>query len=578
MALWIRNRPPERCHSGEVAVADFLTELSDDWVICWGFRYEGNTGANREGDFLVLGPDGGLLVLEVKSGQWSLNPYTGEWTTASGDNPQFQLDEEWDAVCRRINDHRGNRPSLFVGRALGAPDLNLDPKLTEYHGIDRGFIFDRGDLRCFQEAWSARMQLWKARLDPRSRDVFFETYGESATPRAIQHFVDDTDRVLMRLTEASFPLLSQLEANSQFFVSGGVGSGKTWLAIELARQWSQSQRQRVLVVGYNLALVAFLKTLIERLVKHGKIPAGQVDVRSWEDLASEALASVGLSIRTEWGDADRSARTRYYEIELPAELKMLVEDGSVKPRYDALVVDEAQDQDTCELSDKGQPVAGGGPGWWTFYWALLHGGASARQAIFYDTAQRPRFRAGEFRPERLLKVGGFRPVRIQLQGTLRYSRSIFEHLKSLDSPAIAPLVAGLHQRTPLPPGVDVEEVEVEPGGEADAVTHCIRKWLEQGWCRPEQVAILSMRGALERSALAGQTHIAGKPLENGLVDVPRGSVGFGSVNRAKGLDCLAVVLVDFEPWTRMNADAQMGYFLGASRARQLLAVITTRAA
>jgi hypothetical protein len=362
MALWIRNRPPERCHRAEVEVAEFLAELSNDWVIRWGFSYCDNSGIQREGDFLVLGPRGGLLVIEVKSGSIIHNPYTGVWNTADGDNPQLQLDAEWKAVVNTINDFRDSRPSLHVGRALGTPDLSLQPGVQEHYGIAREFILDRGDLRRFEESWESRMTGWKARLDPRSRDIFFDSYGREATPREISHFLATTQ---------------------------------------------------------------------------------------------------------------------------------------------------------------------------------------------------------------------FKPVRVQLHGTVRYTRPILAYLKQLDSPATVDLVAGLHQVIPLPPGPDVVEECVQPGDEFATVDRLLRHWFGHGWCRPEQVVILSRRGPLKRSALVGQTHIGGVPLHDGLVN-PRGIVGFGSVNRAKGLDRLAVIILGFQPWDQLDSADQVSLFMGASRARLLLAIVSTK--
>ena len=79
MAKWLLQRPKDSCNLQELKVAEFLTKLSDDWVVRWGFFYKDNQNVNREGDFLVLGPHGGLMVIEVKSG--TLDPYwgTGRW-------------------------------------------------------------------------------------------------------------------------------------------------------------------------------------------------------------------------------------------------------------------------------------------------------------------------------------------------------------------------------------------------------------------------------------------------------------------------------------------------------------------
>ena len=46
-----------------------------------------------------------------------------------------------------------------------------------------------------------------------------------------------------------------------------------------------------------------------------------------------------------------------------------------------------------------------------------------------------------------------------------------------------------------------------------------------------------------------------------------------TINKAKGLDSLAVIMIDIERFDKLSkAQEQMNYFMGASRARQLLAI------
>jgi hypothetical protein len=86
--------------------AEHLATLPDDWIIRLGYYYADNDGISREGDFLILDPQGGLLVLEAKGGNLNFNPYTGKWNTADGDNPRYQLEAEWKGVVREINGHQ----------------------------------------------------------------------------------------------------------------------------------------------------------------------------------------------------------------------------------------------------------------------------------------------------------------------------------------------------------------------------------------------------------------------------------------------------------------------------------------
>jgi len=85
--------------------------------------------------------------------------------------------------------------------------------------------------------------------------------------------------------------------------------------------------------------------------------------------------------------------------------------------------------------------------------------------------------------------------------------------------------------------------------------------------------VLSRRGSLERSALRGLSKIGNHPLVE-TFHPERGHIGFGSVNRAKGLDRLAVVVIDFPEWPALPDAERIPFFMGVSRARQLLAVVS----
>jgi hypothetical protein len=570
MALWIQNRPAEKCSLGELQVAEFLATLPDDWIIRWGFYYEDNAGVTREGDFLILGPHGGLLVLEAKGGSLDFNPYTGRWNTADGDNPQYQLDAEWDGVLRTIKSQQGDRPSLYVGRALALPGLKLPSSAKEHHGIDRQWILDGSDLREFSKAWSDRMRFWGAHFDNRARVIFFETYGKGATPAAVRHFVDETDRMLIRQTEAEYELLDVLSDNRQFFVQGGTGSGKTWLAFEQACRWADSgDGARVLFLCYNLALTELIKDMVGRAKARKRLRKGEVVVRSWEELARELIAGAGLAYEAPVGGTDR---TRFYEQDLPQLMAQIVKEGLCKPQFDALVVDEAQDHDT---SIPGFPADWAGPGWWGVYWALLKQGEKARIAAFGDPAQRPAFRGGGgFDANALLQRSNFRPVQMKLMRTVRYSRPVFQYLKGLQSKALAKLNAGLLQRGSLPDGPAVVVCDARSAEVAGTADRIVSAWFQQGWCRPEQVLVLSRHSQTKRSALETCSSLAGKPLVNHL-ERRSDEIGLLSVNRAKGLDALAVIVVDYGPWEKLSETDRVGFFMGASRARQLLAVIQT---
>jgi hypothetical protein len=141
------------------------------------------------------------------------------------------------------------------------------------------------------------------------------------------------------------------------------------------------------------------------------------------------------------------------------------------------------------------------------------------------------------------------------------------------------LIARLHEPDDLPEGPDVvisslpkatpAEVEAEVG-------RIIAAWTEIGYCRAEEVLILHTRTDLQKSALGGCRELAGLPLiEYGTAPEPgKKAIRHLSINRAKGLDAVAVIVVGVAPFASLTRiDDQYTYFMGASRAKQLLAVV-----
>ena len=570
MALWILNRPAELSDLNELRVAELLATLPDEWVIRWGFHYRDNVGTTREGDFLVLGPHGGLMVIEVKAGSLDVFPRSGRWATGDHDNPLFQLDQEWKAVVNEVNAAQSGRPPLFVTKALGLPQLDLAPNLDRYHDIPRQFILTSRDLREFPNAWAARFKDPRIHMDGRSREIFFDTFGKNATPKAIRHFVDEADRALLRQTECNYELLDLLVDNRQFMVSGGTGSGKTWLAFELACRWAEqgANGSRVLFLCYNLALTDFLRELARKAQARGKPKCGSVEVMSWEELAKSLLTKAGLPFDV---PSEPAERTDFFARVVPELMAQVVEEKLCTPEFDALIVDEAQDHDTSMATF---PPGWTGPGWWGVYWNLLKDGAASRVGLFYDPAQRPAFRSADgFDAAAIHRSLRANPVKVRLQKSVRYSRPILAFLKSLHSPAVADRVVGLPQRGSLPEGPEVEEHSVPREDTAKTVAAIVRRWTEVGLCRPDEILLLSLHGRLEKSALSGFSELNGIPVVD-FLKRQRGCISMSSVNKAKGLDALGVILVDFLPLSEQTQPSyQVSYFMGASRARQMLAIV-----
>lgn len=568
MALWILNRPAEHCDPHELRVAEWLARLPDEWVIRWGFYYTDEAGVSREGDFLILGPQGGLLVLEVKGGRLNHLTIAGRWNTENRDHPLTQLKGEWAAVRDAVNEVEAEGPPLFVGHALGLPQLDLPEADRTYLGIPREAILTGADLREFPAAWPRLFPPARVMLDARQRERFFKTFGKGATPRAMRHFITETERLFLRQMECRYELLDTLGENRQFLVSGGTGTGKTWLAFELACRWAQETEGKVLFLCYNLALAHLLENLVAAAKARAKPKKGEVVVMSWEALARSLLEESGIGYDAPPEEPEE--RLEYFTEVIPALLVDLVRGGEIAPRYAGLVVDEAQDHDTALA---GAPEDWCGPGWWGVYWPLLTEGSRSRIALFYDQAQRPAFRDEEAFDPAALEAALDRPVKIRLKHAVRYTAPILEFLRGLESEATELLLGGVAGKNGAPDGPDVAVIAASRVSATAEVERVLRRWIDGGLCKPEEVLILSPHGTREKSCL-GACEKLGDWRVVDFLERKAGCISVTSVNKAKGLDALAVILVDFRPFKEIAvAGFQTTYFMGASRARQLLAVV-----
>ncbi|MEP2774889.1 MAG: NERD domain-containing protein [Luteolibacter sp.] len=276
-------------------VAEQLRELDDLWTVIWGFYYADKRGMDREGDFLVIGPAGGMLVLEVKNTLPRWFGATGRWE-GEQDNPINQLIDEWSAVMGIVRDEK---LPTWVAKALCIPGEEAPVEQDMVQGIKRSMLVLKNDLANWLPQVWLRIFGDKVRFPVtlRDREKILKRFGASADPAKARSFLDHTEELFQRQLAHRFQLLDQLRDNRQLLVLGGTGTGKTWHAIEQAFRYA-SCGKAVLLLVYNLALT----TQLQRLVAMRKLESGSVTVTSWEELFLQ-LTSTSLHFRE--GNSDK---------------------------------------------------------------------------------------------------------------------------------------------------------------------------------------------------------------------------------------------------------------------------------
>ena len=454
MATVLPEHPVYGHPSEEMIVEKLRDQLSEDSLIVVGQRVSTDE-KEHEVDILVAMPGAGIVAMEIKAGQITVED--GQWIQGSGAK-QYRIDPV--AQCRDAlyalrgfvsADPRWPQQYQRWTHMLVFPHASI-PDDFALPDIRRNRIADRDQLdqlatiayRLAQDSGSPDRPF----LAPATVDRLAEVLGGRGLPQrdVVARAAENAD-IADALTREQSVLLRAIDALPRVEIRGGAGSGKTFLALEQARRLSRAG-QRVALICYSHGLAGYLK----------RVTGG------WR--RREQLAYVGEfhALGVEWGapvgpdERVRSEETvHWWEVELPrlmAELADQLPDGK---KFDAVIVDEAQD-----FADQ----------WWRPVIGALRDGENGRLLIVGDAGQSVFERAG--RPPVDL-------VPLVLDHNLRNTRQI--------ASAFLPLVG---QRMELRGGTGPEVRYVEVGAGEDPVAagddEAVRL-LDEGW-EPRDVALL----------------------------------------------------------------------------------------
>lgn len=325
-------------------------------------------------DFVICGPDG-LFVLEVKGG--GVSCHDGIWVTTNRCGETVRLRESpFKQAEGALHGLRGKLPAFLsnvfvVGYGVVMPDVERLPDSAEW---DRAVLADARDFRQFEKWLERFIRYWRAKdtrktaatssqlkeLQQHLRPDF-----EAVVPLHVS--VHDVETRIARLTEGQLRLIDVVEANPRVICSGGAGTGKTMLALELAKRWSAS--------GMKTALVChspWLKRFLEQNAMPGLIV-------SLAESVHVAAKRAGLE------------------------------------KFDALIVDEGQDilyMDALAKLD-----------------SCLCGGISEGHWCFFHDANNQSGLCGSYVPDAYDYLESFCPARIPLKTNCRNSLPILQRIQ-----------------------------------------------------------------------------------------------------------------------------------------------------
>lgn len=343
-------------------------------------------------DFLIVGPPG-FFVLEVKGGRvsrrdgvWTFTDRYGN-TRRKAEGPFQQAQSAAFALLKRLKEllPAGSLPRLVFGWAAMFPDQEFGEQSVEWAPE---MVLDADDCQtaaALESSLRRLMRYWENKEDGAQR---LRTDEVAQLRKALRPDFDLAPSLRLRgeqldldhqsLTEAQYRVLDMVGANERILCSGGAGTGKTFLAAEVARREAVAGR-RVLVTCKSPILARFL---------------AQQPGLATENCTTSDLARAVSRVDT----------------------------------YDCIVIDEAQD--VMNLDDL---VAIGG---------MLDGGLeTGRWRVFYDSNNQTGI-LGEFEPAALALLADTGSARINLPDNCRNTRDIVTQVQLVTGADVGVSTAG----------------------------------------------------------------------------------------------------------------------------------------
>jgi hypothetical protein len=558
MARCIPDVIPAAQHldSEQALLQRFRTELPDEFIVipCLEVPYL-QAGRDSEADFVILHPRG-RLVLEAKGGEirclrgnWERKKY-GKWQPMNP--PFFQARNNAYAIHEYLKDTLGRdapEARMPFSHAVVFPsiDFNVDTiEIPDSRLIDRTELANCDVLKLVNRLLDDTENRYLARfpgydLPAPLTDAQLLAVANKLRPevRMTSNLTPDSlERELIRLSSTQLRALDAATQSKRLRITGGPGSGKTLLALEVCRrELAANPALKIGLVCFNRHLGAFL-----------------VDVAKADRLDGVTPGSFYLHLDRILGDvADAKATDpSYYQQRVRAALEIAQRTPEAE-KFDLLVVDEGQD-----FRDDGDKLA--------LFDEMLKGGfAKGRWRWFEDLDQ-------------ILSPEATTPPSAAHQALLdcldAYGQ-VEVDCNWRNTEQIAQAAAKVVGR-PTPPsfgvqGPKVTTVPSKPARDFDLLAAVlghenIRKY------RPEDIIVLSMKGAGKES-FAGKAEAAGFRLVPYDANTPyeEGTLRTSTVFKFKGMESHVVILMDVDALATTR-DRRKAY-VGMTRAKYDLYVL-----
>lgn len=345
--------------SERIVYHELKQQLPDTFSVFYSVKwstYEQGHLVQSEADFVVESPDHGYLCLEVKGGSgirvdgdtWYLED--NEYGERKLNISPYDQAEKSMYYFRSYFSNRYNTPySGIFGAAVIFPFYALgdDIKISDR---EKNTTIDCKDINHLFNRIKKLFRMWSGTsygrrfYSPSHHNAFLELIREriaiAAAAGALVRFKENQLGVINRVQDNFVYFLKNVR---QFYIRGGAGTGKTWIAMKMAKEESSDGEKRVLFLCQSPHLANYVSTVI----------GDTVTVLDTNTLFSKVISNFN------------EFQAPLYQ-GISQGLKLNIE------LFDAIFVDEAQDF-TVE--------------WATLVRKLLSDSIESRLGVFYDDVQ-----------------------------------------------------------------------------------------------------------------------------------------------------------------------------------------------
>ena len=524
---------------------EILVIYSANWL------YRDRRGQLREGeaDFTVVAPGSGIFAVEIKGGGVSFDPTANRWQSMDRHgvrhdikDPFRQVSKERHALRDQITGNalwrRWQGTRLTLGHAVMLPDIHDAVPLVGPNR-PRPLIGIDDNMRDVPAWLDQVVAFWRNADDDALTQKGVQLVEQILcspieVQPAMRSILDNSERMRLRLTVNQAKILRIIGGRKRAIIAGGAGTGKTLIAVEKARQLAQDGRS-ILLLCYNRPLADALAFSLNN--------EPSITVLSFHQLCDRridaAKVATSRNLLQEAAEAYPGYGNKHlFEVQMPYALALSNE--LLAEKYDALVVDEAQD-----FSDD----------YWFAIEELLHDSAEGTFYIFIDENQ------ALYRKHAQLPVQD-EPYHLtsNCRNTAPIHRTgyVFYKGESVDEPDLL--------------GEAVELIAADGDvAEAAAVATPVGR-LRHGGLRAEDIVVLLAKRPKEALHNLLQQHRLPHRISWAYLPPARiNAVLVETVGRFKGLEAPAVVLwlgddiVDSKEWELI--------YVGSTRAKSLLTVV-----